>query len=881
MIVAGLRMKRLEAYSLAITGSILAILITPGNLIGLPIGIWSLVVLSRREVREAFAKTQLLSLEAAQAKRGGFGWKAALAVMIVLIIAVGALLAARFLLATKSIAPPAGLVAWWPLEGHATDAVGNHNGALEGSFLFVPSEVGRGIHLEGPRSGISVPDSPDLNFGPDQDFSIEAWIQPLPWQSEFGVMDIVDKRDAPNLTQSHGYAMAVRNGKLCFLMADSLEGAHLNWEQNGPDLRDGLWHHVAVSVKRTSATGVNLYVDGQVIASFDPTPARGDLGTRQPLLIGMHQSYPWFQGNFRGGIDEVSLYKRALSPAEIQDIYSAGKNGKGKPHGGLAGILAPNRDWQETGSMPAEAAVDLGGGIQMEFVLIRPGSFRMGSDLGDEAPARDVTITEPFYLGKYEVTQEQWEAVMGTNPSYFKGPKLPVDNVSADDAQDFLTRVREKTGRTLALPTEAQWEYACRAGTITRYSFGDSPASLQDYAWFADNSGGITHPVGEKKPNRWGLYDMHGNVWERCTDGNNFHMMRGGAYSLQPNALRASNRAEDSRGYSRVGLRCVLVDKSGFAGQTKTPEQELAKDDGSSAGKTSEGGSGHAVRFEAPSKNCYLTAVRIFGSRYGHPQPPRENASVWLCDTSFKKIAEFAAPYSYFVRGGPRWVTIPVRPTKVPLDFIVCVAFNPTATKGVYVHYDSGGSGSSFLGLPGGMGQPFGEGDWLIRAVVREENTQATQGTSGFGRVATGVAGTPKPPLVMSGRKRETSPSPAEDPAIREDIDKDIPLAEALRRANQQFPDAQPLTEEEVIAAVRNIKQKHPDIPEDFYRTYQRVVNEHILPRGMYFSQIRGWQTELGHFDVDWKDLTLITLPVGSKGPCFNYRIRARFISSQ
>jgi hypothetical protein len=141
--------------------------------------------------------------------------------------------------------------------------------------------------------------------------------------------------------------------------------------------------------------------------------------------------------------------------------------------------------------------------------------------------------------------------------------------------------------------------------------------------------------------------------------------------------------------------------------------------------------------------------------------------------------------------------------------------------------------------------------------------------------------GMPNQSSVGGNPGNEALPELADDPEMRADIEKDIPLAEALRRANQQFPDAQPLTEEEVIAAVRNIRQKHPDIPEDFYKTYQRVVNEQVLPRGMYFSQIRGWQTELGHFDVDWKDLTLITLPIGSEGPCFNYRIRARFVSSK
>jgi hypothetical protein len=141
--------------------------------------------------------------------------------------------------------------------------------------------------------------------------------------------------------------------------------------------------------------------------------------------------------------------------------------------------------------------------------------------------------------------------------------------------------------------------------------------------------------------------------------------------------------------------------------------------------------------------------------------------------------------------------------------------------------------------------------------------------------------GTPNQSSMGNSPGLQTSPELAEDTQMRADIEKDIPLAEALRQANQQFSDTQPLTEDEVVAAVRNIKQVHPDIPEDFYKTYQRVVNEHVLPRGMYFSHIPGWDTDRGHFKVDWKDLTLITLPVGSKGPCFNYRIRARFIASE
>jgi RNA polymerase sigma factor (sigma-70 family) len=233
-------------------------------------------------------------------------------------------------LSLRAVDAPPGLVAWWPLDGNAKDVIGGHTGILVGDCSFTRGWVRNGAMLQGPRSGIYVHDSPDLNFGPGVDFSIEAWIRPLDAQTSFGVMDIVDKRAAPDLLRSHGYELDVRNGKLSFQMADSLKANYLSWEQNGPDLRDGAWHHVAVTVERASTTGAKLYVDGRVIATFDPTPAQGDLTTDQPLIIGMHPSYPYYDGNFRGGIDEVSLYKRALSPTEIGAIYQAGRAGKRK-----------------------------------------------------------------------------------------------------------------------------------------------------------------------------------------------------------------------------------------------------------------------------------------------------------------------------------------------------------------------------------------------------------------------------------------------------------------------------------------------------------------------------------------------------------------------
>ena len=200
----------------------------------------------------------------------------------------------------------------------------------------------------------------------------------------------------------------------------------------------------------------------------------------------------------------------------------------------------------------------------------------------NEKPQHQVKVNS-FAIGKYPVTQAQYEAVMGKNPSWFQNnPQNPVERVSWNNAQAFCQKLSQITGKTYRLPTEAEWEYACRAGTTTRYYFGDDANQLGDYAWYDGNSQDKTHPVGQKKPNPWGLYDMIGNVWEWCEDdwhdnyigapkdgsawlknGNdNRSPLRGGSWGDIPVFCRSAIRVSDDRRDDRhddSGFRVVCV----------------------------------------------------------------------------------------------------------------------------------------------------------------------------------------------------------------------------------------------------------------------------------------------------------------------------------
>ncbi|HTL58330.1 MAG TPA: formylglycine-generating enzyme family protein [Candidatus Limnocylindrales bacterium] len=253
----------------------------------------------------------------------------------------------------------------------------------------------------------------------------------------------------------------------------------------------------------------------------------------------------------------------------------------------------------------AKAVAPAGGPAEKgDLVEIKGGRFLMGDKEQVDAPSHEVVVSS-FYIDKYPVTQEQYQQVMGDNPSRWKGNKNPVEQVRWSDAVKFCNQRSQLEKRQpcydlktwkcnfeadgYRLPTEAEWEYACRAGTTTAFFFGDNPAKLSEYAWFEKNSGGRPQPVGQKQPNAWGLYDICGNVWEWCNDfykvdyykeslqtdprgpdEGQTKVVRGGAWRFKPENCRSGYRYNENPGYADVcfgydiyGFRCVRKATSG------------------------------------------------------------------------------------------------------------------------------------------------------------------------------------------------------------------------------------------------------------------------------------------------------------------------------
>ncbi|MDR1847375.1 MAG: formylglycine-generating enzyme family protein [Bacteroidales bacterium] len=218
---------------------------------------------------------------------------------------------------------------------------------------------------------------------------------------------------------------------------------------------------------------------------------------------------------------------------------------------------------------------------KIEMVFVKGGTFSMGSNDGDsdEKPVHSVTVSG-FYIGKYEVTQAQWKAVMGNNPSNFKGDNLPVENVSWNDVQEFIRKLNAKTGKNYRLPTEAEWEFAARGGNSSNgYTYSGSN-SIGSVAWYDGNSGNKTHSVGTKQANELGIYDMSGNAWEWCSDwyggyssgsqtnprganSGSYRVLRGGSWYYDSSFCRVAIRdynTPDIRNYI-IGFRLACSSK--------------------------------------------------------------------------------------------------------------------------------------------------------------------------------------------------------------------------------------------------------------------------------------------------------------------------------
>ncbi len=410
-----------------------------------------------------------------------------------------------------------------------------------------------------------------------------------------------------------------------------------------------IWGFSKTTETSASASRVRIE-DCTVTWNSKYSPARCDPGDPHCKLLKQNPYTLGFEDWTDEGYDDICLQFAQLANGDIEitvvGLNSTGQNGKfnvvapdGKVISGLEnlrredvgtkGILKgfykttkpkPTPTPTTTSKLPREFSIDLPGGVKMEFVPIPAGEFMMGSSKAEfetalkeaktkhsglalgliqaEVPQHDVKITRPFYLGKYEVTQQQWQAIMADNPSEFKEPDNPVERVNWNDCQEFLAKLNKKcatAGMRFTLPTEAQWEYACRAGTTTRYGFGDDEAKLGDYAWFSDNSEKKTHPVGQKIPNAWGLHDMHGNVWEWCADWfwedyykrspTNDPTGPSGSICAFRGGFRGGSRCDSTVGcrsaqryisqpvsrYGNVGFRVLYSRSSAGASSSKTP----------------------------------------------------------------------------------------------------------------------------------------------------------------------------------------------------------------------------------------------------------------------------------------------------------------------
>ncbi len=321
------------------------------------------------------------------------------------------------------------------------------------------------------------------------------------------------------------------------------------------------------------------YTPSSATVLVDNKMVKGKHGVAQTTLpVGQH-SYIVACNGYESEEGMVKL--KASAPSNLQITLSkeamATRNTVAQPTVAQQPVVLATVTNSDNISIPVKD------GISIEMVRVEAGTFTMGATpemenpLDDEKPAHQVTLTNDYYIGKYEVTQALWKAVMGNNPSYSKGNNLPVERVSWDNCQKFISKLNRITGKTFRLPTEAEWEYAARGGNKSRgYQYSGS-SNLSDVAWYEDNSGNKIHNVGSKQANELGIYDMSGNVHEWCQDwydkysnsskvnptganSGSYRVSRGGGWANSAGLCNSSSRVNETPGNrsGSLGLRLVL-----------------------------------------------------------------------------------------------------------------------------------------------------------------------------------------------------------------------------------------------------------------------------------------------------------------------------------
>ena len=348
----------------------------------------------------------------------------------------------------------------------------------------------------------------------------------------------------------------------------------------------------AESVIQQKQSLIIRYTPSTATVLVDNKMVRGNNGVAKTTLpVGQH-SFVVFCDGYES--EEGTVKLKASAPSNLQITLMKESVGAGivnqqqseNQQSSNTYVVSSSNNSSGSSSMASGSntiSIPVKDGISIDMVKVEAGTFMMGATSemkdpsSDEKPLHQVTLTNDYYMGKYEVTQALWRAVMGSNPSYFKGDNLPVEKVSWKNCQKFISKLNKMTGRKFRLPTEAEWEYAARGGKKSRgYQYSGSN-SISDVAWYDGNSGSKPHPVGTKQANELGIYDMTGNVWEWCqdwigsylsssqtnptgADSGSYPVHRGGCYNDVAWGCRLSHRSCSSPddGYDYFGLRLVL-----------------------------------------------------------------------------------------------------------------------------------------------------------------------------------------------------------------------------------------------------------------------------------------------------------------------------------